>query len=380
MEVLAVHSSNMFSQLIYDSDVLSTNKKVVDFGHQQGPLKGFFAKKGRTKYWLDEVLINCLPLKPGKEFEELEYNENEVKRPTKPIPFKIIPEQRYDHREFIDQFVPFKHTNSDHWFIAKVISIMGFVGRVYVCISSPSEFGKSSIFDIMHYLTDKSPVFKPRSIPGVLNQITGNGNLVLDETHRCKKEVRDIIEEFALQIAGGKSVYINGALKSGQTKDRYECNLQSMVFLYNDVSNYNNVKDYFEYIFSNNKAIDTRFLKVKLEGKLKEVFDSEFDIPQSAADNKMEYICIAKHLLWLQELKRKNGYVRRFEAKSKLNLRGRKLVQYAELTWLIDMYAKNQGDMNRWVKVLDGCIIGYTEMVDSIEDVKVDNIVEEEVI
>ena len=98
---------------------------------------------------------------------------------------------------------------------------MAFISRLYICIASESEFGKSSVFDVIHYLTDKSPVFKPRSVPGVLNQINGSGNLVFDETHRCKKEVRDIIEEFALQIGGGKALYINGAMQAKNTKARY---------------------------------------------------------------------------------------------------------------------------------------------------------------
>lgn len=363
----------MYSKLIHEHNLSSTTLKIIEFTDEQGyplqPIEGFFAVKDRTKYWIDKDLISELPLKAGKDVQRLSYKEDIVLRPMNPAKFRILPEQKFNIRMMIDEFVSFEHTHPKDWQLLKFIALAGMVGRTYICVSSPSEFGKSSIFDVMHYLTDKCPVFKPRSIPGVLNHINSTGNLVFDETHECKKEVLNIIEEFALQIAGGKSIYINGALKSAKTRDRYNCCNQSITFLYNDVGNYKDPKkEYFEYIFSNNKAIDTRFLKVKLKGKLTEEFSKDFDIPQCARSNLVYYMNFLKTVEYLRELRTNNGYVRLRKHDTLLNIKGRRRMVYDEITWLMDMYSTSQEEYDELVSGLDTAITEYKVMVSELDD------------
>ena len=374
METLSAYNQLMFDTLIYDYNISTDTLKEIEFENDEGmpckPIRGYFAVKDKRKYWIEEQFLDKLPLRMGDSFEELKHKEDLVHRPLKPKTFRITPNKEYPVRQFIDNFLPFKHSNEKHWTLLKFISLAGFIGRVYCCISSFSEFGKSSVYDVLHYLTDKSPVFKPRSVPGVLCKINGVGNIVFDETHRCKKDIRDIIEEFALQIGGGKALYINGALKSSKTKMRYDCSLQSITFLYNNNSNYDDpLKDYFEFIFSNNVAIDSRFLKFKLDGKLTEEFSKDFDVPGLAEQYKMEYVKIAKQLFYLQELKKSNGYERRFVTKGKLNLKGRKLITFSEITWLVDMYSETQEEYDVWIDDLEQSIIGYKSMVTELRGV-----------
>lgn len=371
LDVLSTHSNNLYSTLLYERELQSNNLKEVEFEQEDKTtieLRGYYANKNRRKYWIDEEVINHLPIRIGSNNQELVCKEDVVIRPLNPTPFKITPEEIYKTKELIDSFAPFKHSNALHWTLAKIVALAGFIGRTYICESSVSSFGKSSLFDLIHFITDASPVFKPRSVPGVLNHINGNGNMVFDETHRCKKEVRDIIEEFGLQIGGGKTVYINGAMKSGGTKSKYDCLLQSITFLYNNVGNYSSVeKDYFEFIFSNNKAIDDRFLKLKFKGVLTEEFSKDFDIVGVAEANKMVYINTAKTLLFLQQEKLTNRYERRFKADSKLSLKGRRKLVYKELTWLIDRYCENSEQYILLIDALDDCIIDYKLMIDGLE-------------
>lgn len=374
MHVLGIHSTDLFSNLIYQSDVVSDNLKEVEFDGGYDAIRGYFARKNKIKYWLDEKLYDLLPIRLGDNNEDMTNKEDVIIRPLNPIPFKITPKHTMELRTLVDEFAPFEHSHPEHWKLLKFIALMGFVSRTFICVASKSHFGKSSLYDLIHYLTDKSPVFKPRSVPGVLNQINEIGNMVFDETHRCKKEVRDIIEEFALQIGGGKSLYINGALKSKNTKSQYNCVLQSITFLYNNTDNYNNPeKDYFEYIFSNNKAMDDRFLKVKVEGILTEKFTKDFDMPKIAEENRMYYIKVAKELLYLQQLKHENKYKRRYTTHSIANLKGRKAMIFNDVSWMMDMYAHSQDEYNEMVKLFDGCIFDYKEMISFLdsEDVEV---------
>ena len=372
LDVLSTHANGLYSDLLYESDLQSSNLKEVEFEKMEDGLKtpiqalrGYYANKNRKKYFLDGKLVDQLPIRVMDKNEELINKEDVVIRPLNPRQFKIIPEGMIEVRKLIDDFAPFEHNNPPEWTLLKMIAIASYISRTYICIATTSAFGKSSVFDLLHYLTDKSPVFKPRSIPGVLNHINGTGNMVFDETHRCKKDVRDIIEEFSLQIGGGKSLYINGALKSANTKSRYDCTLQSITFLYNLVTNYNDpTKEYFEFIFSNNKAVDDRFLKFRFDGILTEKFKKEFDIPGTAEENKMLYINYAKTLLFMQKVKQENKYSRRFNHHMyPQKMSNRQRMSYENITWVIDFYSGSQKEYDDLVGFLNDSVYNYREMV-----------------
>ena len=246
-----------------------------------------------------------------------------------------------------------------------MIATMAYVGKTFMGICSQSEFGKSSIFEIMHSITQKSPVFQPRSIPGILQQITGDGNMVFDEVHKSNAETKNCMENYTLQVAGNKPVYINGAMKSANTKARYDVAQQSITYLYNLKEYYSNSEEFFDCLFSNNQAIDSRLLKIKLDGKLLELFDKNFDMEKAAQENKMFYMKIAKHLLWLKKEKFSNSYSRRYATMNNLALKGRKKQIYDEITWMIDRYSQNGREYLNLVTLLDKCIMDYQKMVNA---------------
>ncbi len=387
LDVLSTHSSNMFNKLLHEHQLSSDVLKEIEFEDDQGipidPIRGYFAKKDKLKYWIDEALVKKMPIRLGTVFEELKYNEDMVFRPLNPAPFKIRPEQKLTVRQLVDDFVPFKHTHPDQWLLMKFISLMGYIGRTYTCQSTIPAFGKSSCYNALHYITDKSPVFQPRSVPGVLNHINGTGNMIFDEVQQCKKDVKDIMENIALQIGGGTPEYINGALKSRNTKSKYNCQIQSITFLYNTVECYNSYDHFFESkkLWSDKKALDNRFLKFKLYGVLEENFDRNFDIPGTAAKYKMYYLDFAKTLLYLQGLKQQNGYVRRYINNSTLKLQVRHKLTYDEITWLIDQYAQTQEEYDKIIKVMDDAILAYQEMCmlydDTYEKIKEEMVTED---
>jgi len=385
LDALSLYNQQMFDELLYEHDIVSDNLKTVEFEYPNGTvvsedLKGYFAKKDRRKYWLDEEVIKWLPVKVGKQVEELKLKDDVILRPLSPVPFKITPKEPESFRGLVDGFAPFTHSEPLVWNLLKIIGIAGYVGKAFVCLSSQPEFGKSSIYDILHSITNMSPVFKPRSVPGVLNKITGCGNMVFDDVLAAKKDVRDIMEEFNLQIGGGKSQYINGALKAHGTKTKYGCQLQSITYLFNDIDCYAEPeKRYFDNVFDDNKAIDSRFLKLKFSGVLSEKFSRNFNLVQVAKDNRMLYVNLAKELLWLQLAKQENKLVRRYDTDSSLQLKGRRRVVYAEISLLLDLYCTSQGEYNGYISLLDEAVIAYREMVNSLNGVLVVDSVEEDV-
>jgi len=280
------------------------------------------------------------------------------------IPFKITPEQSFNSvREFIDEVVPFHNSQPQQWTLLKICAVMGYVGKTFLGISSPPEFGKSSTFGFIHSITQKSPVFQPRSVPGVLKEITGDGNMIFDEVHESDAQTKRCMENFTLQVGDNKPIYINGAMKMALTKSRYAVAGQSINYLYNTYQNYKDPdNEFFDNIFSNNDGIDSRLLKLYFSGNMLEHFDKDFDMVACAEDNKMFYIAIAKELLWLKQLKLTHKYFRRWNHTTKHKLSGRKRLIYNELTWLIDQYCHTQAEYESYCDLLDSCITNYVEM------------------
>jgi len=378
LEVLNAHSQKLYNDLIYEHNITSESLKEIEF--EEGKTgRGYFALKDKQKYFIEEKIVKEMPIKLGTDNMELIYKDDVVIKPINPTKFKIVPHHRMTTKSLITSIAPFTHTQPNHLTLFKIVGVAAYIGRTYICFSSKSHFGKSSFFDVLHALTDKCPVFKPRSVPGLLNKLNVTGNIVFDEAQGCRTDVREIMEEISQFVGGGKSVYINGAMKAKNTKVWYDTHLQSITYLYNNVDHYKNPgKDYFEFMFNNNKAIDNRFLKLKMEGELTQVFSRDFNIPLVAEENKMDYIAIAKELLYLQELKQTNNYEREFRASNFLGLKGRKKVIYDEVTWVLDQFCYDQKEFDDYVELLNTCISGYQDMVGGISDQTI--IVDEEMV
>ena len=375
LDTLSTFNNILYDELLHPHQILSSLKEInFTTSDYQGEVAeiGFFAKKDNDgverKYFVKENDRKEMPFKVAdKETFKLKTTGGYdlVIIPQSIVPFRITSKQMFTTRVLVDTIAPFKNTSQDEYTLLKIIAITGYVSKLFVCVSSNPEFGKSSIYELLHYMTDKSPVFKPRSIPGVLHHITESGNIVFDEIP-TKREVKDIIEEFSLMIGGGKNQYINGARCARGMKQKYDCTNQSITFLYNELKHYSDPeREFFDYCFANNPAMDSRFLKFKFEGRMIERFDKEFNVEQVAQDNKMLYINIVKTLLWLSDTIKSNKFKRRYNYTSpvSMSLNGRRLQNYELITLVLDMYCECEEEYNRLIKVLDNSIIGYKTMI-----------------
>ena len=375
---LATYQAQMFESLIYAHNITTVGSKSYQFEDEENlelpeELRGFFAMKDvdgkKTKFFIEEQFYSELPIRVNKS-EEIFYKDNSrsksiVLRPVDITPFRIKAEKCWDNnKEFIDCITPFNHSEPDQWTLNKLVAVISYVGKMFCGVCSMSEFGKSSIYLVLDAITKKCPVFQPRSVPGVLAQITGDGNMIFDEVHDAPSEVKSCMENFSLQVAGNSPVYINGAMKSKNTKPKYDVSNQSITYLYNVYSNYANPqKQFWNFIWSNTKAMESRFLNLKLDGKLLENFDKDFDVPGVAEENKLFYIKIAKHLLYLKAMKLKNEYVRRYYNNNRLKLSGRHKILYEEITWMIDVYADSYEEYEHFIKLLNKSVQDYEQMI-----------------
>lgn len=387
--VLQTYNAIMFDTLVHAHNIVTESAKSFQFEDADElelpkPLRGYFAMKDvdgkKTKYFIEDQYYAQLPIRVNAA-EEIFFKDNArtrsvVLKPTDITPFRVKALQCWNsNRAFIDEIAPFQHSEPDQWTLSKIVAVMGYVGKTFCGVCSHSEFGKSSIYLILDALTKKCPVFQPRSVPGVLAQITSDGNMVFDEVHDAPGEVKSCMENFSLQVAGNSPIYINGAMKSTNTKPKYDVAQQSITYLYNVYSNYREPeKQFWNFIWSNKKAMESRFLCLKFEGKLLEEFDKDFDIPLVAEQNKMFYIKIAKHLLYLKGLKLTNAYQRRYNQNALIELSGRHKIIYDEIVWGLDMYCESQSEFDKFVHLLNAAINSYQMMI-SAKTVPIKNFV-----
>jgi hypothetical protein len=116
-------------------------------------------------------------------------------------------------------------------------------------------------------------------------------------------------------------------------------------------------------MFENNSAIDNRFLKVMLEGVLEEDFKINFNITKVAEENKMYYIKLAKHLLWLMQERQNNNLHKRFKVNdSILTLKGRRKDVFENIDIILHQFAKDNVQYNQWHSALEQGVINYKAM------------------
>ena len=145
----------MFETLIHPHNIPVKKIKSWVFEDEEGneteALRGYLAYKEVkdvvNTYFIEEQFFNSLPIRVN-ETEDLLLKESSTKksivlRPLAVSKFRVEPKQTFNTgKEFIEEFAPFKHTNPIGWNIIKMVGITGVTSKIFVGISSPSEFGK----------------------------------------------------------------------------------------------------------------------------------------------------------------------------------------------------------------------------------------------
>jgi len=336
---LKAFNNELYTTLLHDHHIISDTLKELETPNQI--YQGYFAKKDRMMYFIDSETMKELPIRILTTQEEKE-GKNVVYVVTKSKTFRIIPFKNHTFKQLIDTIADFEHTNPLDWKLYKITCLASYCSRTFLRISTNPSFGKDSMKGVLGLLTEQVKVVKPRSIPGVLKELTPEGELVLNEVSGIKKEIRDLVQEIILQLGDGSVTYSNGALKSQShhTKDKYDVHGLSVTAMYNRLGDYKDgEEEFFDNQFANNSAIKDRLFPLLFSGILNEKFDTNFDVLQEVSKNKDEIIKVLKSL----EYYKKNW---RAELKSYDNphnlVKGRHKQTLNVLFDFINLYAESQ--------------------------------------
>lgn len=205
--------------------------------------------------------------------------------------FKITPIKEMELFDLVQPFI-MKHSNPDEFEVFAVINMALLLGKGAVWISGNRAYGKSSIFKTMNKVFGSVPVReRVKTVPAFFKYIPEDGIMVIDEMAKKDAEssenllyalniMGDINEDVLNMNTGGSAAFGTNVPKSLRN-----C---STVCIMNKLCDYESKDKFAEYMFSNNIALDRRFLKLK-------VSDSQIDMAQFGdwkdyTDEEMDYL------------------------------------------------------------------------------------------
>lgn len=180
--------------------------------------------------------------------------------------FRIRPIKEMELKELISHFIT-PHSSPLDYELYAILGVSMILGRGAVWISTNPAFGKSGLLKTFNMLFDNVPVVeRVRTVPAIYKHIPDDGILVVDEMAKKDAEssenllyalniLGDVNEQKIVMNTGGSAAYGTNVPKSLRNT--------SVMCLMNRLSDYEDREKFAEYMFSNNAALDRRFLKLR---------------------------------------------------------------------------------------------------------------------
>lgn len=355
-EVVQSFNQDYYSGLI---DVQNLIQRIV-FDNQ----KVWELRKNKKKYLLSLESEKDLPLKITNTTQ---VNDGKVVydhiKSYETVRFKQ--ERSFDFREIVNTYCDFKHSNTDHWLLWRIVSIGAYLGRFYCRVASDAAFGKDSAQNGLKFLTNRIDVFSPHSMAAIEYRLL-NESIAINELSDLPSEQVRSVQQFLLNSCGDSLKYeksTRGTAGYG-TLDTYDISRLSIVIMYNIMGYYEAIgrKDsYFDFMFT--KAVQDRLLPLKFEGVLNiEQFSKKVNAKREAEKYKLYFVKTLRSLEWYKynhysELK---GYK---VLKDDYPMGGRHFKHFSKICEYIDLYSTTEKEFKRLVGVLYGCYRAYNEML-----------------
>ena len=368
--VLDIHEKSLFNSVIRDEHINSVRKmqKFTDMnGNKTKPIEGFMAQKGGQKYFIEPHIADSMPIKVDHEAvtKLIDDQQNLVYKPTKVKSFKITAGKVFEPQEFLNDFMPLDHSNCEVYDAFKLFCIACEIGKIGACISTEKGFGKSNIYKSIGHVTNLTHVVPVGTYKGMLGRVNGKGSLVIDEIINVGSEKKKDLQKIILNMLGSDDNIKNEALKTGGTKDEYDIKEQSFIMLYNLIEDLGgDSSNFFDNIVKNHPAIMDRVLKLRFTGMISTVWHKNFNMRETAEQNRTYYINVAKYMQYLRELLRSGEYQYRYSYNWTYGLSSRKAQMLMDIKFVMDFFSTNQEDFSRRMKVIEDAMRNYDEAME----------------
>ena len=359
--------SNYFKHLITDNCICDDEiylSVVKDKDENELDISGFYyvLKKGNQKYLLSSEFIRDLPIvvNHGKK---VSYKGKGYYLITDLDSAQFKSEKKMSFRKLVDSFADYEHTNSEDFLLYKILSLMMFIERNNLRACSPPGFGKDSCADLLTYLTgDVGKIENPTIAK--LEYLLFNKLIMINELSGLDASDRKPIEKFLLSVGafGNSHEKHSRAVKGGQ--ENYDTSRLSLLLTYNDLDQYDNKNNYFDFMFRN-KAVLDRFIPFKFRGKIVEQFKHILNVDAEVKKHHNYFVDFIRSIMFYRdnlqsELK---GFSAKTDVGKSLGLDGRWGREFSIVLPFLDLYSKDEGEYQSLVNKLFNRHLDYVKMI-----------------
>ena len=337
------------------------------------------AKRG-VRYILPTQFIKHLPINVKESFDcFLRKSDKTIyKFIVEPSSVRITPEKTMKFKELINIFNPLKHTDTRTWTFLKLQAIGSKAkgGKYRLC--SPPETGKNSCDIIIHNITNDNVTISKPTLAKLETLFYYYQKIICNEiTSLTSSQVRDV-EPFFLNLADESPVFEKHSMAQKKDMNDVDISNASCVFTYNDRASLHIDATFFDDIFANIRAMNSRYPALYLDGRIESELPklSMAQAKELVEDNFEEMKTMAKNLVyWFSNMSKElHNY-----NKDKLNLRGRKKVNFECVIDAIDCFCDTQIEFDEWMIWLNERIQEYKDK-SKVLDLQKISVKEEEVI
>ena len=326
--------------------------------------KCIFLEKGGMKYVLPSIYIKHLPLEVEKGFEcYLKPSDKTIHTfITKPVTVGIPAQQTLTFRDLITLFNPVKHTEPDTWTFLKIQAIASKAKGCKFRLCSCPETGKNSNDIILHTIFNNNVKVSKGTLAKLETLLYYNQKILPDEmTSLTPAQVRDV-EPLFLSIADEAPTMTKHSMAQKKDLNEVDISQTSCVFTYNDIASINPDSKFFDDIWQNKDAFNSRYPAFLIPGKVittmpklsmkqaETIMVEQFETLRLIARNIAYY---TKHMS--DEL--------HHWSRTKLLLKGRHKVNFEGVIDGIDVYSSSQKEFDIWLDWVNKSAQGYQDMV-----------------
>jgi len=323
-------------------------------------------EKGEELYILKEDFLPLLPLDPGVYVEGyLKESDKTLHRlVTKPISARIEPKKTMGFRHFIYNFNPLEHSHERTRVFLNMVAIASKHKPIKIRLCGPPACGKNMNFNILKYITNDMVKLAKPTLAKLETALYFNNVIVIDEmTSLAAAQVREVEPTF-LSIADESPELEKHSMAKKKDINLMHLDQTSIIFPYNRIYDLSEGAVFFDDVWQNKQAFQSRYPAVLLEGTVTEK-KSKMNVKEAKEHMEDNWESMAewcKNALYFME--NLNHEMHGYERPSIRFRYARQATNFEGILDCVDAYCDSQQEFNEWCGWIDERIKAYEEMVE----------------
>lgn len=287
---------------------------------------------------------------------------------------KIKPLQTVGFREFVQLWNPVAHTDEKTRIFLNILAIAAQHGSTHLFVCGGTGSMKSANFTLSKKIFNNvSRISSNITRARLETNLHFNRLINIDELSSIKPQQLREIEPTLQVVTDSSDEYEKGALAQNKALSKTDISSKSIIFTLNrveDVKQYNKNKLFIEEMWSNPAAIQRRFAKLLLPGKVtsKRVALTPAQVHELLEENETVMNDIAGHAHYFAVNLHKHTHNWEEQVPLLFTDNQQRINMHSQLLG-VDAFCNTQEEYNEWCRWINNGIKGYDEMIASLIDV-----------